>query len=130
VSVGTRIVTHRGPTSQQRHEPHHREIAALRCTLNYVSRTVQYAPWRTSRLRTGMRPRCDGSQHKSRLLPPGLTRNRGKRAPVIPFGSAHLLQSSTRCRHCFSPAYANRAAARCSTSVERALGLGVDSASR
>jgi hypothetical protein len=31
--VGTRIVTHREPTSAQRHEPHHRAIANYRCTL-------------------------------------------------------------------------------------------------
>ena len=31
--VGTRIVTHRGPTSPQRHEPHHQAIANYWCTL-------------------------------------------------------------------------------------------------
>jgi hypothetical protein len=31
--VGTCIVTHRGPTSAQRHEPHHQSIAAYGCTL-------------------------------------------------------------------------------------------------
>jgi hypothetical protein len=31
--VGTRIVTHRGPTSPPRHEPHHQAIANYWCTL-------------------------------------------------------------------------------------------------
>jgi hypothetical protein len=35
VSVGACIVTHRGPTSPKRHEPAHRDVAKLRCTLDY-----------------------------------------------------------------------------------------------
>jgi hypothetical protein len=34
-SVGACIVTHRGPASPKRHEPAHRDVANLRCTLDY-----------------------------------------------------------------------------------------------